>query len=312
MATGGALTITLSPIALFAYKRAAHTARALHSLAGNPEFASSPLFIFCDSARHPADAADVEAVRQVIRNWPHPNKTVIERPGHLGLANSVIPGVTELVARFGRLIVVEDDLVVSSAFLRYLNYGLAHYADDDRVMQLSAYMFPVPIAAETDAVMLPFTTSWGWATWSRSWQYFDPSMAGYDALEGDRDLRLKFDLDGSYPYFRMLKQQARGTIDSWAIRWYKSVFFRGGLTLYPRKSLVKNVGFGRSATHVSRYARREVTELWQEAPVVYPRPEVDHDAMLSVCRFLRSETSVRRALMPRLASLWPMRSGGHK
>ena len=308
LANGGALTTALAPIALFAYKRAAHTARALHSLAQNPEFLASPLYIYCDCARCPADAVDVEETRQVIREWPHPNKTVIERIDHFGLARSVITGVTDLVARFGKIIVVEDDLVVSTVFLKYLNYGLIHYADDSNVMQLSAHMFPVPIASASDAVMLPFTSSWGWATWDRAWQHFDPSMSGYEVLEGNRALQLKFDLNGSYPYFRMLRQQARGAIDSWAIRWYKSVFFKGGLTLYPRKSLVKNTGFGQGATHSTRHNRREVTELWQEAPVVYPRSEVDLDAMLAVCKFLRTETSVRRALSARLTSLWPARS----
>ena len=308
--TGGPLTTSLAPIALFAYKRPDHTARALDSLAQNPEFSASPLFIYCDSAKHAADAADVERARQVIRNWPHPKKTVIERSGHLGLAASVITGVTDLAARFGRLIVVEDDLIVSSAFLKYLNYALGHYVDDVRVMQISAYMFPVPITAATDAVMLPFTTSWGWATWDRSWQHFDPGMSGYDALEHDSALRHRFDLNGSYPYFRMLRRQARGTIDSWAIRWYKSVFFRGGLALYPRRSLVKHAGFGHGATHARRPNRREPTELWQEAPAVYPSCEVDHRSMLAVCKFLRSETSVQRALITRLASLWPIRPSG--
>ena len=174
---------------------------------------------------------------------------VVERPTNLGLANSVIDGTTRLIREFGRVIVVEDDLVVSPRFLEYMNRALERYQDDDSVMQVSGYMFPIDVAAETDAFFMPFTTSWGWATWERAWQHFDPDMRGFDALVSDPHLRDSFDLDGAYGYFDMLERQRRGSIDSWAIRWYLSVFIRGGLTLYPARTLVRNIGFDGSGTH---------------------------------------------------------------
>lgn len=290
----------LAPIALFTFKRPEHTRQTLESLATNPEFLDSPLFIYCDGARNDGEAGPVEATRKLVRDWSHPNKTIIERDRNWGLANSVIAGVTELCERFGQIIVVEDDLVVSPVFLNYLNGALEHFADDSMVMQVSAHMFPVELDCPTDAVMLPFTTSWGWATWARAWKHFDPNLVGFDKLKGNSALRHKFNLNGSYPYFRMLKRQANGQIDSWAIRWYLNVFFKEGLTLYPRHSLVRNDGYGESATHTSRNNRREVAEVWTKKLVKFPASRVQNDVELKVFKFLASETSALRWLSTRL------------
>jgi len=291
---------TYAPIALFTFMRPEHTRRTLGSLAQNPEFAESELFIYCDGARNEADAVQVEETRKLVQDWPHPHKNIIERDRNWGLANSIIAGVTQLCERYGKVIVVEDDLIVSPVFLNYLNSALAFYADEPNLMQVSAHMFPVSILSQYDAVMLPFTTSWGWATWDRAWKHFDPSMSGYEKLKSDRALRRKFNLDGAYPYFRMLKRQSCGKIDSWAIRWYKSVFSHGGLTLYPCHSLVKNVGYGNSATHASRHNRREVAEVWQEKILLFPPCRTEREVTLGVYKFLQSETSALRWLIIRL------------
>jgi GT2 family glycosyltransferase len=175
--------------------------------------------------------------------------TVVERATNLGLANSIIDGTTRLTREFGRVIVLEDDLVVSPRFLEYMNRALERYQDEDSAMQVSGYMFPVDVGAEADAFFMPFTTSWGWATWERAWQHFDPAMKAFDALVTNRQLRDSFNLGGAYDYFHMLERQRSGSIDSWAIRWYLSVFMRGGLTLYPARALVRNTGFDGSGTH---------------------------------------------------------------
>jgi hypothetical protein len=241
---------SLAPIALFTFKRPAHTQRTLEALARNPEFSQSELHIFCDGSRRPDEDAAVEATRQIARNFVHPNKTVHEAPANRGLAASITDGVSRLCAQHGRVIVVEDDLVVAPVFLDFLNRGLQRYESDERVMQISGHMFPVELPAKDgDAVFLPFTTSWGWATWDRAWKHFDPTMKSFDHVASSRAERKRFDLGNAYPYYSMLKKQKARLIDSWAIRWYLSVFMLGGLTLYPRRSLVSNEGFDGSGTH---------------------------------------------------------------
>ena len=290
----------LAPIALFTFKRPEHTRRTLESLALNPEFAESPLFIYCDGARSEAESAQVEETRRLVRSWQHPNKTIIERDRNWGLANSIIAGVTDLCESHGRVIVVEDDLFVSPVFINYLNTALEHYANEPSVMQVSAYMFPVSILASYDTVMLPFTASLGWATWSRAWKHFDPNMTGYEKLKIDRVLRRKFDMDGAYPYFRMLKRQSEGKVDSWAIRWYLSVFLQNGLVVFPRHTLVRHDGYDDTATHATRQDQSVAKEVWLDKINILSHVEEDSAAAHVVASFFRKERSILNRVKARL------------
>jgi hypothetical protein len=238
-----------APIALFTFKRPSHTRRTLESLSRNPQFTASPLYIYCDGARHDEDVEQVEATRKLVRDWPHPNKNIVERDENWGLANSVVEGVTQLCEQFGRVIVIEDDLVVSPFFLNYLNAALERYEDEPKVMQISGYMFPIKSEIERNSILLPVTSTWGWATWNRAWKNFGVSESVISNLLADAERRYAFDLDGSYPYVKRLTQQLNGKSDSWGIRWYLSVFCQDGLVVYPPNTLVQNIGHDGSGTH---------------------------------------------------------------
>ena len=47
----------------------------------------------------------------------------------------------------------------------------------------------------------------------------------------------------------MLSDQLRREFGAWDIRWYYTVFARGGLVLFPPRTLVINIGFDGSGTH---------------------------------------------------------------
>ncbi|GAX36706.1 sugar transferase [Nodularia sp. NIES-3585] len=245
-----------SPIALFVYKRPEHTRRTIENLMQCPEFANSPLYIFCDGAKTDKDKEKVMQVREVVRSLVGTKAEIIASTTNRGLANSIISGVTSLCDKYQRVIVVEDDLVVAPQFLGFLNAALEKYQDEPSVMQVSGHMFPVPeFANRSEAIFLPFTTSWGWATWKRAWDYFDAEASGWEVLQTDKQMQNRFNLDGCFDYFKMLKQQISGDIDSWAIRWYWSVFDNNGCVVYPPKSYVHNIGFDGSGTHGSFLAR---------------------------------------------------------
>lgn len=262
---------SLTPIALFTFKRPDHTRRTLESLSQNPEFLNSPLFCYCDGARHDGEAPQVEATRKLLRDWPHPNKTLVERDRNLGLAKSVIEGVTQLCSEYGRVIVVEDDLVVSPVFLNYLNTALDRYADEPKVMQISGYMFPIEVLSQTGARLLPITSTWGWATWNRAWKYFGVAEKEISELLSRQSRRRAFDLDGAYPYTRRLRQQINGKSDSWGIQWYLTVFNAGGLVLYPPATLVQNIGHDGSGTHCKIESDEDNTpNKFNGGPIVFP------------------------------------------
>jgi Glycosyltransferase like family 2 len=241
-----------APIAIFVYKRPDHTRRTIEALVQCPEFAESPLYVFCDGAKKPEDQAAIDETRAVVRLIVGERATMIEAAQNQGLANSIIAGVSKLLDEFDRVIVLEDDLVVSPRFLSYMNAALETYQNESLVMQVSGYMFPIKeIASQTEAMFLPFTASWGWGTWRRAWNYFDPNATGWEVLKTDAAMKSRFNLDQAYNYFDMLASQMSGEIDSWAIRWYWSVFQNNGCVLYPSISHVNNIGIDGSGTHGS-------------------------------------------------------------
>jgi hypothetical protein len=244
------MTAKKTPVALFTYNRPDHTGRLLDSLSRCHRLDEIQLTIYCDGAKSEADRASVEASRTLVQSRAALFKAeLVERPEHLGLAKSIVAGVSDLCRAYGRVIVVEDDLVLSPDFIDYMLQALDRYQDAPQVYQVSGFMFPIDLPATTDAIFLPLTTTWGWATWARAWQRFEWQPTGIlDALD-DPAVQRQFDLKGTYPYTAMLRDRLAGRNDSWGILWWWTVFQKRGIVLYPKESLVVNEGFDGSGVH---------------------------------------------------------------
>lgn len=241
-----------APIALFAYDRPEHLARTLAALRRNELAAESDLHVFADGAKSPAHAEGVARVREILRDLRgFRSISVTAREQNWGLARSIISGVSQMVAEHGRVIVVEDDLHTSPYFLRYLNEALELYAADDRVVSAHAYVYPVARALP-ETFFLRGADCWGWATWRRGWQVFNPDGTALLAQLEARGLTGQFDFNRTFAFTEMLRRQIAGKNDSWAIRWYASAFLADKLTLYPGRSLVQNTGLDASGTHCGR------------------------------------------------------------
>lgn len=245
-----------APIVVFAYNRPDHLTACLESLSANPQAQASELTIYCDGSKSSEDPRNVQTVREIAHEWqsrdpnPFADIRIVEQPMNRGLANSVISGVSEVLSSHDRVIVVEDDLVVSPDFLSFMNQGLDLYEQETDVISVHGFMY----AVDTDlgqSVFLRGADCWGWATWRRGWElYRSNSRVLLDELK-QREDRKDFDFNGAFPYTKMLQEQAEGKIDSWAVRWYASAFLADKLTLYPGKSLVINTGQLESGTNFS-------------------------------------------------------------
>ena len=204
-----------------------------------------------------------------------------------GLARSIIDGVAQLTETSGKAIVVEDDLALHPYFLRYMNAALSRYAEDEHVYQVSGYMFDVPeFATRRSAVVLPLTTTWGWGTSARAWRQFEEASSGWQDLQRDHLLRKRFNLGGVYDYASMLEAQVAGRNSSWGIRWYWTVFRRGGMGIFPPQTLVRNCGMDGSGTHGSGLFRRFAHNITLESNVDIDLPEavIAKDDVKFVCR----------------------------
>lgn len=255
----------LAPIVLFVFARPGHTRRTLDALKANELASQSDLFIYADGQRHDREAERVSAVRELVRSTRgFRSCTVIERKTNYGLAVNIIEGVTEMLGEHDRVIVLEDDLVTSPAFLTYMNDALTVFEKDDRVASIHGYVFPVGHVLP-EAFFLRGADCWGWATWRRAWRHFNPD--GQYLLDELKRMELvrEFDFNGAYRFSNMLDAQIKGKNDSWAIRWHASAFLEGMLTLYPGRSLIQNIGFDGSGRHCRALSRYD-TKVNQSPP----------------------------------------------
>lgn len=207
----------------------------------------------------------VQQVREYIRTINgFKSVKIIERDTNLGLANSIISGVTEVVNQYGRIIVMEDDLVVSPYFLSFMNFSLDYFCNDERIISINAYAYP--IKGLPNYFFLKGADCWGWATWKRGWDLFNPDGNYLLAQINKQNMRRRFDYDNSYPYFKSLKSQTMGRTDSWAIRWYASALTYGKLSLYTGKSYVRNIGMDSTGVHSDKTTLFD-SDINMEAPI---------------------------------------------
>ena len=261
-----------APIALFVYNRLAHTQQTVRALLANELSAQSDLFIFSDGPKDGVDP-DVDKVRAYLRTITGFKRVVlIEAPKNKGLANSIIDGVTQVVNEYGRIIVVEDDLVTAPCFLRYMNEALDVYEDKDQVACIHGYIYPIKGLPE--AFFIKGADCWGWATWKRSWALFERDGKKLHKQIIARGLAKEFDFNGTAGYMRMLKNQISGKNNSWAIRWYASAFINNRLCLYPGKSLVCNIGLDGSGTHCKKGDIPLMNNCEFDLPKVFCLPDI--------------------------------------
>jgi len=238
-----------SPIVLFAYNRINHIQQVIKALLRNEYASDSDLIIYSDASKNDNTVQEVQCVRQYLSTVSgFKSVKVIERLENFGLAKNIIDGVTSVINQYGKVIVLEDDLVVSPYFLKYMNEALDFYEKEEQVISIHGYIYPVKQKLP-ETFFIKGADCWGWATWKRGWDLFC-SDGKYLLKEIEkRNLKKEFDFDNSYPYYRMLKHQIEGKNNSWAIRWYASAFLHNKLTLYPGRSLVNQIGMDGSGTH---------------------------------------------------------------
>jgi len=295
----------VAPIALFVYNRPDHTRKTIEALSKNELAIQSKLIVFSDGPLDDRDVPLVKQVREYIRTVRgFESVRVIECESNIGLANSIITGVTSTLSDYDRLIVLEDDMVTSPQFLRYMNNSLDLYENDDAVISIHGYIYPVSESLP-DYFFLKGADCWGWATWKRGWRLFEPDGKKLlDELK-KRELQREFDFNGNYPYTKMLKKQISGKNNSWAIRWYASAFINEKLTLYPGESYVQNIGNDASGTHSRATNQFEIDKLNVKLPMGKIGIKEDIHARRVISRYfsINAQNAIRK-LVGTLLFLW--------
>jgi hypothetical protein len=257
---------TLAPIAIFVYRRKDYLKLLINSLKKNILSKKSIIYIFSDGWNDNSDKPDVLSIRKYISKIRGFKKiNIINRKENFGLSKNIISGINFVLNDNNKIIVLEDDLELSSNFLNYMNDALNIYKNNKKVASVNGWSFPINFKKNTsDYFFIRGADCWGWGTWKRAWKKLNPSGRKLLNRIKYQNLKKLFNFNNTYDYFKMLEDQIVGKNNSWAIRWYASIFLENMYTLYPKISLVNNNGTN-NGTHSnfdtlnlgSRFIRRK-------------------------------------------------------
>lgn len=269
----------LSPIVLFVYNRPDHTQKTLDALAQNDLAKDSILYVFCDGAKPNSSQNQIEKInetREIVKRQDNNFQEVIitEQSQNLGLADSILSGVSQITTKYGKVIVLEDDIITSKGFLKFMNESLEVYEYEEKVMHISGYMFPADlknaIPDEEQTFFYRSTSCWGWATWQRAWTTINTDTDFLLSELQSKNLLNEFDLDGTYKFSKQLELNISGKIKTWAVKWYASVFLQNGLCLHPKYSLVQNIGTdstGNTSPTTNYFWHKELVDYVEINPI---------------------------------------------
>lgn len=256
--------MNLAPVIVFNYNRPDHSLQTWDALSRNELAAETELYLYCDGPKANASAemrqriAELHAqAKQYAIDAPKAGKFkavhVACAEKNKGLANSIIGGVSEVIAKHGQVIVLEDDLLTSPYFLKFMNTALDKYESYPAVFSISANRPPVnkmaiPEDYEYDVFvsLRPFST--GWATWKDKWERIDWSLDYLDDFL-KHPLQIKSFHHGGDDLTNMLLLQRDHKIDSWAIRYAFQHFYHHAVAILPCVPYVDNIGFDGTGIH---------------------------------------------------------------
>ena len=282
----------LAPICLFTYNRLNETIKTVEALQKNYLATDSDLCIFSDGPKNKEISLHVEEVRQYLKTIKgFKTVTIYESDINKGLANSIISGVTQIIKKYGKVIVLEDDLVTSPNFLNFLNQGLQFYENIPKIFSITGYCFDLPslINYSNDYFLGYRASSLGWGTWLDRWSPIDWEVKDYYKFKWNIFKQFHF-MRGGSDMPRMLKKQMNGSIDSWAIRWCFHQSQKGLLTVYPAKSKLLHIGLGPKATNTKKTNKYDTvldrgiktTYIFDQNPDVDPKLANEFRSIFSI------------------------------
>ena len=246
--------MSYAPIIIFVYNRADHFIETYNALVACKEAKESELFIFSDGAKNDAGKDKVNEVRAAVAAikdaGDFKSVTVTESPVNKGLAASVIAGVTQVINKYGKAIVVEDDCKVSPFFLGYMNQALDYYESNKKIGSIAGYtpMIDLPANYSKDVFAAYRSCSWTWATWKDRWGDVDWELKDMKDFYNSPKLISRLNANGSDRFMRLYRQ-TKGNGSSWSVRFGAHLVKNNLLTVYPRYSYNSNIGCDESGVH---------------------------------------------------------------
>ncbi len=261
-----------APILLFVHKRIVTLKKVIKSLKKNDQFYRQELFVFSDGPKNESEKVQIKKLRQYLHKIKGFKKIkIFIRKKNIGLASNIIKGVSKIIKIKKRVIVIEDDLILSQNFLQYMNNTLEKYKEKKKIWHISGWNWNFKFPNyKYDFFLTRYATCWGWATWSDRWKYFEKNPK--KLIKSFTENKIKeFNLDNSYDFWSQVVRNEKKTIDTWAIFWYSTIFIKKGLSINPINPLVINIGNDSYSTNLSGNITKSKKTFNNYAPKKYPK-----------------------------------------
>ncbi|WP_075534791.1 hypothetical protein [Candidatus Pelagibacter communis] len=279
----------LAPIAYFTYNRPEHTKVSLDALKNNELASHSKIIIFSDSPKTNQDEKKVDEVRKILNDLNgFKEKKIIIREKNYGLYKNFVTGITDVCNEYDKIIVVEDDNKTSKYFLNFINDGLNVYQNEPEVCAINGWFYPNKNDLK-ETFFLKGGNTWGWGTWKRAWDKFNPNTDYLIKEIKKRNLVKKFNLNNSFDYLSMLEKRDKNLNESHTIIWKASTFLNDMFSLYPSSSFVKNIGFDGSGIHNKKPDKLHEHSYIQEKKIIIQKSDIKEniDAIKFIKKFYR-------------------------
>ncbi|MBD5366532.1 MAG: hypothetical protein HDR82_05925 [Bacteroides sp.] len=289
-----------APIVIFAFNRPDSLSRLIQSLKNNVGFENRETYIYIDGPRNCNDKPKINEVYSIAQSF---SDNVYKSDKNNGLGPSIINGVTQVLKKYDKAIVLEDDLVLMPGFLNYMDAALDKYEHNNNIFSICGYGLKIkcPIDYQGDVYLSNRASSWGWATWRDRWNSVDWEVRDWEELKKRPELKKAFNQGGSDMY-GMLKGYMEGRNRSWAIRFCYSQHKQNKYSVHPFNSLVANEGYGLDATNCNqKYSRFKVDLSVNSTTLHLPDNITPDNRIINACRryhslHLRLYSKIRKLL----------------
>lgn len=286
-----------APIVVFAYNRPWHLQQTIESLLKNELAAQCELHVFSDGPRSEADVPKVEELRKYIKSIQgFKNVHVYERDKNLGLAKSIITGVTEVISVRERVVVMEDDLLCSADFLSFINQGIETYQEQEHIFSVTGWKPPIDLTHHHQQVYLHYRpSSLGWATWRDKWATAKWDIPDYESFRKDKAKQKLFQRGGA-DLPGMLHKQMTGKLDSWAIRWAYTLYKENGFCVYPTQTKIRHIGYDGSGSNSINKKMTALESLGVEGSYEMPRDIKLEEELLKQVNKMSEPSLIRKVI----------------
>ncbi len=245
------------PVALIFFNRPEVFRQVFHRIR---EIRPSKLFLIQDGARanKPLDLQKIKECRDIVDNVDWDCEIVRDYSDvNLGCGRRIFTGLTNAFKLVDRLVVIEDDIIVSDTFLPFCKELLERYKEDERIGLISG-MNQLSIYKEC-----PFSyffsqgggAIWGWATWKRVWdkidwnlpiaedEYLKKTLVRNNYYRGKGDFLVKR-LENVHHMI------SHGQCPSfWSFHFGIYAYINNLLNIVPKYNMISNIGLTDDSTH---------------------------------------------------------------